>query len=211
MLKIKICGVTSAADALIAAEEGADYVGLIFARSPRRIDRKTAHDILWNLPRNVEAVGVFMNQPLQDVREILDSTGLKVAQLHGDESPEYCRQVGIPVIKAFDTFNSAALERLKTFDAFAFLLDVPKGGGARPQIDPDWALLAKRHGRVILAGKLTPATVAELVVRVRPYGVDCCAGTEKSPGVKDRTKIRDFIRAARQAHLETTRIKVKIR
>lgn len=211
MLKVKICGVTGVADALAAAEEGADYIGLIFARSPRRIDTKTAHDILWNLPRNVEAVGVFMNQPLQEVKEILDSTGLKIAQLHGEEPPEFCRRVGIPVIKAFDTFSGPALERLKAYDAFAFLLDVPKGGGARTRIDPDWALLAKRHGRVILAGKLTAATVGELVVRVRPYGVDCCAGTEKSPGVKDRSRLRDFIRAAREAHLETTRIKVKIR
>ncbi len=211
MLKVKICGVTCAADAVAAAEEGADYVGLIFAKSPRRTDTKTAHDVLWNLPRNVEAVGVFMNQSLQEVKEILDATGLKIAQLHGEESPEFCRQVGIPVIKAFDTFSDPALEKLKAYDAFAFLLDVPKGGGTRPQIDPEWALLAKRHGRVILAGKLTPASVGDLVVRVRPYGVDCCAGTEKSPGVKDRSKLRDFIRAAREAHKETTKIKVKTR
>jgi len=211
MLKIKICGVTNVADAVAAGEEGADYLGLIFAPSPRRIDTKTAHDILWNLPRGVEAVGVFRNQPLAEVKEILNSTGLRIAQLHGEESPDYCRQAGIPVIKAFDTFSPAALERLKTFDAFAFLLDVPKGGGARPQIDPEWALLAKRHGRVILAGRLTPASVGELVIRVRPYGVDCCAGTEKSPGLKDRSKIHDFIRAAREAHQETTRIKVKTR
>ncbi len=211
MLKVKICGVTSVADALLATEAGADYIGLIFARSPRKIDTKTAHDVLWNLPKGVEAVGVFMDQPIDEVRRILDATGLRIAQLHGEESPRFCKELGVQVIKTFDTFSSGALEKLKTFDAFAFLLDVPKGAAARTQIDPDWALLAKRHGRVLLAGKLDARNVAELVVRVRPYGVDSCSGTEKSPGVKDRAKVRDFIRSAREAFKETTRIKVKTR
>lgn len=211
MLKVKICGVTTVSDALLAAEEGADYVGLIFARSPRRIETKIAHDILWNLPKGVEAVGVFMNQPLEEVRRILDATGLKTAQLHGEESPRFCKEIGVPVIKTFDTFGPSSLELLKKYDAFAFLLDVPKGAGARLQIDPEWAVLAKRHGRVILAGKLTGQNVGELVVRVRPWGVDSCSGTEKAPGVKDRSKVRDFIQAARAAHNETTKIKVKTR
>ncbi len=200
MLKIKICGVTSAADAEAAAEEGADYIGLIFARSPRRIDAGTARDVVRNLPKGVEPVGVFMNQPLGEVRDILEVAGLRIAQLHGDETPDYARRVGVPVIKAFDTFDDATLERLRSFEAFAFLLDVPKGGGRRRPIDPDWALSAKRHGRVILAGNLDAGNVGPLVSRVRPYGVDCCAATERSPGIKDRSKIRDFIRAARQAY-----------
>jgi phosphoribosylanthranilate isomerase len=213
MLKIKICGVTSAADAVMAAEEGADYIGLIFAKSARKIDVRSAQDILWNLPRGVEAVGVFMNQPIEEVRRILDATGLKIAQLHGDESPRFCKELGVPVIKTFDSFNDGSLEKLKKFDAFAFLLDLPKGGGAgaRAQIDPEWAKLAKRHGKVLLAGKLSSDNVGEMIRKVRPWGVDVCSCTEKAPGVKDRAKIREFIRAASEAFKETTRIKVKTR
>jgi len=213
MLKIKICGITSAADAAAAAEEGADFVGLIFAKSARRIDVKTAQDVLWNLPKGVEAVGVFMNQPIEEVRRILDATGLKTAQLHGDESARYCKELGVPVIKAFDTFNDGTLEKLKKFDAYAFLLDLPKGGGAgvRAQIDPEWATLAKRYGKVLLAGKLTPDSVGEMIRKVRPWGVDVSSAVEKSPGVKDRSKIRAFIQASREAFKETTRIKVRTR
>ena len=213
MLKIKICGVTSAADAAAAAEEGADYIGLIFAKSARRIDVKTAQDILWHLPKGVEAVGVFMNQPLDEVRRILDATGLKTAQLHGDESPRYCKELGVPVIKTFDTFSDGSLEKLKKFDAFAFLLDVPKGGGAgaRAQVDTEWAKLAKRYGKVLLAGKLTAESVGEMIRKVRPWGVDVCSATERTPGVKDRAKLRSFIRESREAFKETTRIKVRTR
>lgn len=213
MLKIKICGITRAADALAAAEEGADYIGLIFAKSARKIDVKTGQDILRALPEGVEAVGVFMNQPLEEVRRILDATGLKTAQLHGDESPRFAKELGVPVIKSFDTFNDGSLEKLKTFDAFAFLLDLPKGGGAgaRGRIDPEWAVLAKRHGKVLLAGKLTADNVGDMIHKVRPWGVDVCSAIEKSPGVKDGAKLRDFIQSARTAYKESTRIKIKTR
>ncbi|MFN3484380.1 MAG: phosphoribosylanthranilate isomerase [Planctomycetota bacterium] len=211
MIKVKICGVTRVADALQAAEEGADYVGLIFAPSPRRVDLRAAQEIVAHLPADVEPVGVFLNQPLDEVRRTLERTGIRVAQLHGQESPEYCRRLGVPVIKTFDTYTEESLERLKTYDAFAYLLDVPKGAGTRSRIDPDWARLAKRHGRVFLAGKLTAETVGDLVARVRPFGVDVCSATEKSPGVKDFAKVRAFIRAAREAHRHSTRIKVRLR
>jgi phosphoribosylanthranilate isomerase len=212
-MKIKICGVTRPEDAVTAAQEGADYVGLIFAKSARKIDIKTAQDILWNLPKGVEAVGVFMNQPLDEVRRILDVTGLKTAQLHGDESPRFCKELGTAVIKTFDTFDNGTLDKLKKFDAFAFLLDLPKGGGAgaRAQIDTEWATLAKRHGKVLVAGKLNADSVGDVIRKVRPWGVDVSSAVEKSPGIKDRAKIRDFIQAAREAFKETTRIKVRTR
>jgi phosphoribosylanthranilate isomerase len=213
MLKVKICGITSVADALAAAQEGADYIGLLFAKSARKIDVKTAQDILWNLPKGVDPVGVFMNQPLDEVRRILDATGLKIAQLHGDESVRYCKELGVPVIKTFDTFNDGSLDKLKKFDAFAFLLDLPKGGGAgaRAQVDPEWAKLAKRYGKVLLAGKLSADSVGEMIRKVRPWGVDVCSATERAPGVKDRSKIRAFIQASHEAHKETTKIKVRTR
>lgn len=211
MIKVKICGVTRVADALQAAEEGADYIGLIFAPSPRRVDLRAAQEIVAHLPPDVEPVGVFLNQSSDEVRRTLERTGIRIAQLHGQESPEYCRRLGVPVIKTFDTYTEESLERLKTYDAFAYLLDVPKGAGTRSRIDPDWARLAKRHGRVFLAGKLTAETVGDLVSRVRPFGVDVCSATEKSPGVKDFAKVRAFIRAAREAHRHSTRIKVRLR
>jgi phosphoribosylanthranilate isomerase len=213
MLKVKICGITSAADATLAAEEGADYIGLIFAKSARRIDIKKAQDVLWHLPKGVEAVGVFMNQPLEEVRRILDATGLKTAQLHGDESIRYCKELGVPVIKTFDTFSDGSLEKLKKFDAFAFLLDLPKGGGAgaRAQVDTEWAKLAKKYGKVLLAGKLNADSVGEMIRKVRPWGVDVCSATERTPGIKDRAKVRAFIQASREAFKETTRIKVRTR
>lgn len=213
MLKVKICGVTRVADALLAAEEGADFVGLIFAKSPRQVGAKVARDVVKALPKGTEAVGVFMNQPLEAVRALLKESGLKIAQLHGAESPAYAGALGVPVIKTFDAFNEASLERLKTYDAMAFLLDLPKGAGptGRVRIDPEWALLAKRHGKVLLAGRLDAANVGAAVRRVRPWGVDTCRCTESSPGLKDAGKIRDFIQAARLAHKETTRIKVRTR
>jgi phosphoribosylanthranilate isomerase len=131
--------------------------------------------------------------------------------LHGDESPRFCKELGLPVIKTFDVFNDGSIEKLKKYDTFAFLLDLPKGGGGRTRIDPQWACLAKRHGRVLLAGNLTAAGVGDLVRKVRPYGVDVCGATEKAPGVKDRARIREFIQAAIEAHKETTRIKVRTR
>lgn len=213
MLKVKICGVTSVADALLAAEEGADFVGLIFAKSPRQVAVRLARDVVKALPKGTEAVGVFMNQPLDAVRAILKESGLRIAQLHGAETPAYAGALGVPVIKTFDTFNDASLERLKAYDALAFLLDLPKGAGptGRVRVDPEWALLAKRHGKVLLAGKLDADSVGAAVRRVRPWGVDTCRCTEKSPGVKDPEKVRDFIRAARLAHKDTTRIKVRTR
>jgi len=213
MLKVKICGVTRPADALAAAEAGADYVGLIFAKSPRQVAVRVARDIVKALPKGVEAVGVFMNQPLEAVRAAIKESGLRFAQLHGDEDPDFCRATGVAVIKTFDAFNEPSLERLKAYDAFAFLLDLPKGAGAkgRARVDHEWALLAKRHGKVILAGKLDPENVGAAVRKVRPWGVDTCRCTEKAPGVKDPSKIRDFIQAARFAHKETTRIKVRTR
>ena len=93
MLKVKICGVTRPADALAAAEAGADYVGLIFARSPRQVSAKVARDVVKALPKGVEAVGVFMNQPLDAVRAAIKESGLRFAQLHGDEDPAFWASV----------------------------------------------------------------------------------------------------------------------
>lgn len=210
-MKIKICGVTTVADALMAADEGADLIGLIFARSPRRVDVGTARDIVRRLPKTVEPVGVFLDQPLEEVRSILAETGLPTAQLHGNETPEFAACLGVRAIKTFTSFNDDSLARLRAYDTYAFLLDVPKGSGERTHIDLDWAVVAKKFGRVIASGRLTPESVFDVVRKLRPWGVDVCSGTEAVPGRKDRAKVRAFVQAARASQRDTERIKVKVR
>jgi phosphoribosylanthranilate isomerase len=211
MLKIKICGVTSVADALAAAEEGADFVGLIFAKSPRRIDAATAREVVRSLPETVTPVGVFMDQPFTEVRATLLQTGLRFAQLHGAESPDFAATLGVHVIKTFTNYTDESLEELRKYDTYAFLLDIPKGATARASVDVHWATCAKKFGRVILSGALTAETVGELVRHVRPFGVDACRATERSPGKKDRGKLHEFVQAVRLADQVTTKIKVKVR
>src|SRR6185503_5402477 len=110
LLKVKICGVTTPGDAAMAAEEGADLIGLVFSRSPRRVDVRTARDIVRRLPKSVSAVGVFENEPLDQVRAILSETGIEGAQLNGQETPEFCSALGVNVIKTFTTFTDESLK-----------------------------------------------------------------------------------------------------
>jgi phosphoribosylanthranilate isomerase len=210
-LKTKICGITTPADALMAAEEGADMIGLIFARSPRRVDVTTARDILRRLPHTVEAVGVFQDQPLEEVKSILAATGLQVAQLHGAETRDFAHALGVKVIKTFTSFTDITLKQLAGFDSYAYLLDVPKGENERTRIDLDWAVVAKKYGRVIASGRLTPETAFEVCRKLRPWAVDVCSATELVPGRKDRAKIRAFVQAIKIARQDSERIKVKVR
>ncbi len=211
MLKIKICGITNVADALLASEEGADFIGLIFAPSSRQVDINTAKEIVSEMPEGVVPVGVFQDQPAEEVREILTTCGIKFAQLHGNESVDYAASLGSYVIKAFDSYTDQTLETLRTYDTYASLLDIPKGNLGRSSVDVHWATCAKKYGRVILAGGLTPDRVQDLVRRVRPYGVDVCSFIERFPGKKDRSKLHDFVQAAREAEQRTTSFRVNIR
>jgi len=210
-LKIKICGITTPADALMSLEEGADLLGFIFCKSPRTVTARTAREIVRRLPDARQGVGVFNDQPLDEVRSILAETGLTVAQLHGHETPEYASALGVPVIKSFTEFTAEALEGLRKYDCWAYLLDVPKGQAARTAIDPDFAVCAKKYGKVIASGKLNPDNVYEVIRRIRPFGVDSASGTESAPGLKDRAKVRAFVQNARLADRETQRIKVTVR
>lgn len=199
-MKIKICGVTSAADARLCADEGADYVGLIFAKSsPRLVTIAAARRAVKALPKAVTPVAVVKNQELDEVRAILAETGIKLAQLHGAEDPAYARALGVPVIKVFDRFSKRDLERVRRYDVFATMLDLPKDSAAGDSIDANFALNAKNYGRVIVSGRLDPSNVGELVRRVDPFAVDVCSSTERSPGKKDRHRVRAFIEAVRHA------------
>jgi phosphoribosylanthranilate isomerase len=206
-MHVKLCGVTSLRDAKLCIEEGADYLGFIFAKvSPRLISPAAVKRIVKALPRDIACVGVFLDQELDDVRAIVRETKVSIAQLHGNESPEYARKVGVPFIKVFDSFTKRALSKLSRYDAFAFMLDLPKTGGPEGTVDPNFAINAKNYGKVFLSGRLTPENVTPLMRVIQPHGVDCCSATEKSPGKKDRSRIRAFMEAVRRGEKELTHV-----
>lgn len=203
-VKVKICGVTSVRDAEIAAEAGADAIGLmLYEGSPRHISIETAQEIARNLPLYVIRVGVFVDPEPSEVFAAIQACGLNVLQFHGAETPEFCQQFGIMTMKAFRIRDAESLVPLSSFNTDALLLDshVPgKAGGTGETFNWDFAIQAKKLGRpVFLAGGLTPENVAEAIRAVQPYGVDVSSGVEISPGKKDPEKIRAFVAAARSA------------
>jgi len=196
--RVKICGLTRREDVLYAVEAGADAVGFVFGpRSRRRADPETVASIVADLPPFVTAVGVFQNQPLEEVREIMARCRLGLAQLHGSEDLAYAQALGAPFLKAVSLSCREDLAELRRFPgAGAFLLDTGTGGTGR-SFDWAWAVEAQRVARIVLAGGLTPDNVAAAVRQVRPWAVDCCSGTEAIAGVKDPEKVRRFIAGAK--------------
>jgi phosphoribosylanthranilate isomerase len=197
---VKICGVTTAEDALLAAGLGADAVGMIFAASPRRITSAEARDIVYRLPPEVLSVGVFRNESVARVAEIANTIGLRAVQLHGNETPEDTRWLAtrVPVvIKAFAATDPNLL-RAADYGAHRLLIDSATPGSGQVF---DWAVLeeAPLNKPFILAGGLDPTNVADAVSAVQPWGVDVASGVEASPGKKDPAKVRRFIAAARAA------------
>ena len=200
-VKIKVCGMTQLDDVLTAVDCGADAVGFIFyKKSPRHVNESTVKKIVAHLPPFVNRVGVFVNETAERINRLVEVCGLDAVQLHGDESPAFCRRIKVPVIKAFRMKNAESLASLSKYRVNGFLLDTfdeEQWGGTGRTFDWKWARGAKKYGSVILAGGLTPVNVASAVRRVQPYGVDVCSGVEKSPGKKDPRKIRAFFKAVR--------------
>lgn len=200
---VKVCGITREDDALLAVAMGADAVGFNFAPSKRQIAPTLARDIARRLPAEVLTVGIFRDESPDRVVDIVHHAGLKAAQLHGNESPEVCREVRsrIPrLIKAFSA-GSAAVERADEYGADVIMLDAAEGGSGETF---DWSLTARapRSLPLILAGGLTPENVAEAIGTVKPWGVDVATGVEDpdgEPGQKDARKVRAFVRAAKEA------------
>jgi phosphoribosylanthranilate isomerase len=202
MVRIKICGITNLEDALLAAELGADALGFIFyAKSPRKVDAETARAIIAQLPPFVAAVGVFVDEAAAVVQELAAKVRLDWVQLHGQESPDYCRTLGYKVIKAFRIQDEDSMRQLAGYQgaAQALLLDTYKKGqvGGTGEIF-DWHLArqAKKYGPIILAGGLTAENVAQAIATVLPAAVDAASGTEAAPGKKDPAKLRAFFEAA---------------
>ncbi len=197
---VKICGITSEEDALLAVAMGADAVGFVFAPSPRQVSQVLARDIARRLPPEVLTVGVFRDEAPERVVEIVNGAGLRAAQLHGHENVEQATFVRtrVPIlIKAFPA-GDPDLDRADEFGADAILVDSVAPGSGDVF---DWSLAegAPIGRRVILAGGLTPANVADAITRVRPWGVDVSTGVESEPGRKDARLVREFIRNAHDA------------
>jgi phosphoribosylanthranilate isomerase len=200
--KVKICGLTSVADALAAAEAGADMIGLMFyAGSPRHITVTQAAEIARALPPFVLKVGVFVNPEESQVLEAIAACGLNLLQFHGDEPSEFCTQFGLMSVKALRVQNADSLAALENYATDAFLLDAYSKsglGGTGEKFNWDLAIEAQKFGKpIFLAGGLTPENVADAVKKVRPFAVDVSSGVESAPGKKDAAKVRAFIAAVR--------------
>ena len=206
MVRVKICGITSASDAQAAVDAGANLLGFNFyPKSPRHIEEDKAAEIRRKLPKRVEAVGIFVNRLPADVIALGSSLKLDAVQLHGDEPPETVAEIApvVPVIKAFRVEAEFPLTTLEEYSsAFAFLFDAPHtdqyGGTGRPT-DWDVARRASAKHRIILAGGLKVENVAAAVRIVRPYGIDVASGVESRAGKKDQGLMREFIREVRRA------------
>jgi len=214
-IRVKICGITRPEWARVAADAGADAIGLIFAESPRRVTLHEAAEITRALPPWVSPVGVFVDASAATIRLAAAEAGLAAVQLHGDEPPEILAELGrLKVIKALGIGSENDLAAARTWHKGAerlgrtpdaYLVDArvaggPKGGTGEVA---DWDAAARMIGDgftpLILAGGLGPENVAQAVQAVRPWGVDSSSGTETEPGTKSPEKIRAFVEAVRTA------------
>ena len=206
MVRVKICGITNAADARAAIEAGANLLGFNFyGKSPRHITEEEAVEVRSQLPKRVKAVGIFVNESPADVVALRQSLKLDAVQLHGDETPETVAEIAplVPVIKAFRVEPEFPLATLDEYsEAFAFLFDAAhtgQYGGTGHTTDWDVARRASLSHRIILAGGLKVENVGAAIRIVRPYGIDVASGVESRPGKKDHGRLREFIQEVRRA------------
>jgi len=196
---VKICGITRAQDAELASRLGADAVGFVFwPDSPRYVAPDAARIIATEVPANVMKVGVFVNDDVENVRRVMEVVGLDIAQLHGHETPDYCRRVGRKVFKAVGVECNGMID-ISGFDPDVVLLvdahDPARYGGTGRTVNWDSAREIAMTRRTILAGGLNAANIRIAVRSVRPYGVDVSSGVESAPGVKDPVRLRSFFEA----------------
>jgi phosphoribosylanthranilate isomerase len=201
---VKICGITRPVDADLAVELGASALGFIFwPGSPRYITAESAGEIVRRHAGQVQSVGVFVDQPAEEVMHIMDVAGLDIAQLHGSESPEYCREILQPagrrhVIKAVG-LQDGAPAGLDQYDRDMLILidahDPSRYGGTGRTVNWNAAREIAATRNMILSGGLNPENIARAVETVRPYGVDTSSGVESAPGVKDAARLKLFFEA----------------
>ncbi len=198
MVKLKICGITRVEDARLVAELGVDYLGVIlYPKSPRFVPKEKRGELIRSVS-GVKKVAVMVNPSLEEALEVLGE-GFDFIQLHGEESLNFARRIGLErVIKAFRVGDKSVKIAEEWKKAHGILLDTyVKGsyGGTGKTFNWDIAKeMVERGFRVFLAGGLNPDNVEEAVKKVKPYAVDVSSGVEKSPGVKDRAKIEEFVK-----------------
>jgi len=204
MTLIKICGITNLEDALAAIAAGADVLGFNFYKpSPRYITPSDARGIIKQLPESVLTVGVFVNEPREAVRNNAKEAGIKALQLHGDESPEYCRELAADyfVIKTFAVASHLDVPPVQDYEVQAIMLDTKdsslRGGTGRVF---NWSIaqqISKLVPKIYLAGGLSPENIRDAIETVQPYAVDACSALEDKPGQKNHARIRAFVEAVR--------------
>jgi len=221
-IRIKICGIRRPRWAEAAADAGADYIGLVFAKSPRQVTIEEAKEVLSAVPPEVTAVGLFVNAEPDEIRRVAEGLDLKAVQLHGAEVPQTVAALSdFVVIKAFRLGSqedvAEAGEYLRSCEAAGRRPDICLAdarvaggpvGGTGQRIPPDVAADAREVlWPLLLAGGLGPESVGEAICAVRPWGVDVSSGVESSPGVKDPERIKAFIEAVRAAENKVQRHK----
>jgi phosphoribosylanthranilate isomerase len=199
--RIKMCGMTRPEDARAAAAAGASAIGMVFwPGSPRCVTVEGACAIVAALPVGVPAIGVFVNQSVDEINAAIDGAGLFGVQLHGDEPAEIIARVRRPVIRAVSLETAALVDALPP--QVTVLLDAAdpeRRGGTGITIDWEAAAIIARKRPVVLAGGLTPQNVERAIAQVRPYGVDVSSGIESAPGIKDHERIAAFVEAVGRA------------
>lgn len=203
MVKVKICGITNLQDALASVEAGCDALGFVFyKKSPRYIDSEEAREIIQALPKEIVKIGVFVNSSEADIKQIAKTCGLKILQLHGNESSEFCAKFkGYKIIKSFRIKNKIDLKNILKYNIFAFLFDTYtplKPGGTGKVFD--WKLVRHVNGLkrpVFLSGGLNKNNVRKAIEIAKPDWVDASSCLEKSPGRKDIKKVKEFIKTAK--------------
>ena len=197
-LQIKLCGFTRPEDARIAVAEGADMIGLVlWAPSPRAVDREQARRVRDVVPADVPLVGVFVDEDPSTIDEVVGEVGLDRVQLHGAEPHEELLRHGTRALRGVRDGDASAVPA-----GMPVVFDGPFSQTATPaELASHWAAarVLQEERPVLLAGGLDPENVADAVRAARPYGVDCARGIETSPGIKDHDRLRRFIAAAREA------------
>ena len=206
--KVKICGLTRIRDVHSAVSCGADALGFVFVPGSKRIiDIRKARELVGCVPAFITRVGLFLDQDARQVTRILKRVPLSLLQFHGGEDATYCRQFGLPYIKAVSMNSGSALEQAEKdfIDAAALLMDSHEpgdlGGTGRTLNWRSMGRIGEQTGRpLILAGGLTPENVWQAVQRVKPWAVDVSSGVEDAPGIKNAESMRQFIEQAKSEH-----------
>ena len=203
-VRVKICGITRRVDIQAAVQAGVDALGFVFApRSKRVLEPSLAAELVAQVPAFISRVGLFMDQDSAVVASVLGRVPLNLLQFHGTEDAAYCRQFGLPYIKAVSMVSEQAVQQaLDEYpDAAALLLDshAPGGVGGSGAVF-DWAMIPAASMPLVLAGGLRPGNVRQAVAQVKPWAVDVSSGVEDTPGIKNEELMREFIQEAKREY-----------